>query len=260
MLAQPNEIHSVISYALRENSHWLPRFQVMTNHIVDVESMDVFPVGWCESNNYPLKPPRKLKLNKTRAPASTTTLNKRAADQPEYVLASPVFIGGITVTTREDAPFCPKIEHQKWRGGVQGMKLLLFQYNLIPENQGKIEAASRTWVQRRFAERCVNVNVRWCVVIGQGYSSEISYFVTNLQSRCVVGACSMFVSRCPRETSSSTYSEMQGEDSWCPKIYFNHRCFSGPYLSKGRIAELPKCVGPGPVVLVMKEVRSISSV
>lgn len=44
------------------------------------------------------------------------------------------------------------------------------------------------------------------------------------------------------------------ENCWCPKIYYNHKCFSGPYLSKGRIASLPKCVGPGPVGLVMKEV------
>ena len=44
---------------------------------------------------------------------------------------------------------------------------------------------------------------------------------------------------------------------WCPKIYFNHRCFSGPLLSKGRIAELPKCVGPGPVELVLKEVLTM---
>lgn len=40
----------------------------------------------------------------------------------------------------------------------------------------------------------------------------------------------------------------------CPKIYFNHRCFSGPYLNKGRIAELPQSVGPGNCVLVLKEV------
>lgn len=43
----------------------------------------------------------------------------------------------------------------------------------------------------------------------------------------------------------------------CPKIYFNHRCFSGPYLNKGRIAELPQCVGPGNCVLVMKEVSTL---
>lgn len=27
--------------------------------IVDVESMDIFPVGWCEANSYPLTTPHK---------------------------------------------------------------------------------------------------------------------------------------------------------------------------------------------------------
>ena len=40
-------------------------------------------------------------------------------------------------------------------------------------------------------------------------------------------------------------------------MYFNHKCFSGPFLSKGRIAELPKAVGPGIVVLVLREVLSL---
>ncbi|XP_040058631.1 scm-like with four MBT domains protein 1 isoform X2 [Gasterosteus aculeatus] len=43
----------------------------------------------------------------------------------------------------------------------------------------------------------------------------------------------------------------------CPKIYFNHRCFSGPYLNKGRIAELPQFIGPGNCVLVLKEVLGL---
>ena len=30
------------------------------NHIVPVQSHDLFPVGWCGSNNYPLKPPRSI--------------------------------------------------------------------------------------------------------------------------------------------------------------------------------------------------------
>lgn len=47
----------------------------------------------------------------------------------------------------------------------------------------------------------------------------------------------------------------QGNGKYCsPKIYFNHRCFSGPYLNKGRIAELPQFIGPGNCVLVLKEV------
>ena len=44
---------------------------------------------------------------------------------------------------------------------------------------------------------------------------------------------------------------------WCPKIYFNYRCCSGPLLSKLRIAALPRSVGPGPIQLVLKEVLSL---
>lgn len=44
---------------------------------------------------------------------------------------------------------------------------------------------------------------------------------------------------------------------WCPKIYFNYRCFTGPMISKGKLATLPKAVGPGPVILVMREVLSM---
>lgn len=62
------------------------------------------------------------------------------------------------------------------------------------------------------------------------------------------------------EYRSATYTQIKAGDggsSWCPKIYFNHRCFSGPFLSKGRIAELPRCVGPGPIQLVLKEVLTM---
>ncbi|GFS85109.1 scm-like with four MBT domains protein 2 [Nephila pilipes] len=42
--------------------------------------------------------------------------------------------------------------------------------------------------------------------------------------------------------------------SWCPQIYFNHRCFTGPLLSKSRLAELPQAIGPGPLNLVIHDV------
>ncbi|KAK9400203.1 scm-like with four MBT domains protein 2 [Crotalus adamanteus] len=40
----------------------------------------------------------------------------------------------------------------------------------------------------------------------------------------------------------------------CPMLFINHRCFSGPHLNKGRLAELPQSVGPGKCVLVLKEI------
>ena len=44
--------------------------------------------------------------------------------------------------------------------------------------------------------------------------------------------------------------------SWCPRIYFNHLCYSASFLSKPRLQSLPKFIGSGPVRLVMREVLS----
>lgn len=116
--------------------------------IVSVESMDIFPLGWCETNGHPLSAPRRARVHKQR---------KIAVVQPEKQVPSS-------------------------RAVHEGLK-----------NQELNSADS------------VMFNGKYC----------------------------------------------------CPKIYFNHRCFSGPYLNKGRIAELPQCVGPGNCVLVLREVLTL---
>uniref|UniRef100_A0A8C3Y938 Scm like with four mbt domains 1 n=1 Tax=Catharus ustulatus TaxID=91951 RepID=A0A8C3Y938_CATUS len=116
--------------------------------IVSVESMNIFPVGWCETNGYQLRPPRKAIVNKQK---------KIAVVQPEKQF----FPGAFAAC---DLNICFLISH----------------FSVV-------------------------INVKYC----------------------------------------------------CPKIYFNHRCFSGPYLNKGRIAELPQSVGPGNCVLVLKEVLTL---
>ncbi|CAI5767147.1 scm-like with four MBT domains protein 1 [Podarcis lilfordi] len=116
--------------------------------IVSVESMNIFPVGWCETNGYQLRPPRRAVVNKEK---------KIAVVQPEKPILS-----------------------------------------------------SRT--------------------VHEGLKSQ--------------------------ELNSADTVVTNGKYC-CPKIYFNHRCFSGPYLNKGRIAELPQSVGPGNCVLVLKEVLSL---
>ncbi|KAG5201346.1 hypothetical protein JEQ12_004109, partial [Ovis aries] len=118
--------------------------------IVDVESMDIFPVGWCEANSYPLTTPHKRASQKKR---------KIAVVQPENQSPSTVPV--------------EKIPHD----------LCLFPH---------LDATG-------------TVNGKYC----------------------------------------------------CPQLFINHRCFSGPYLNKGRIAELPQSVGPGKCVLVLKEILSM---
>ncbi|XP_051974734.1 scm-like with four MBT domains protein 2 isoform X1 [Xyrauchen texanus] len=116
--------------------------------IVDVESMDIFPVGWCEANGYPLLP-----LQKTVCPPQ----RKIAVVQPEKQLPP---------SQPADVPLnlCSSI-------------------------------AMETGL----------VNGKYC----------------------------------------------------CSQLYVNHHCFSGPYLNKGRIAELPQAVGPGKCALVLKEILTM---
>uniref|UniRef100_A0A8D0YF85 Scm like with four mbt domains 2 n=1 Tax=Sus scrofa TaxID=9823 RepID=A0A8D0YF85_PIG len=123
--------------------------------IVDVESMDIFPVGWCEANSYPLTTPHKTVSQKKR---------KIAVVQPE----------------KQPPPAVP---------------------------------AERT-------------------------SHGLCFF--------------------PHLDAAGPASAAPANGKYCcPQLFINHRCFSGPYLNKGRIAELPQSVGPGKCVLVLKEVLSL---
>ncbi|XP_023221648.1 scm-like with four MBT domains protein 1 [Centruroides sculpturatus] len=125
-----------------------------SNHILPMNSQDIFPVGWCESNGFSLKPPR-------------TCLSKRQRKIMKRV-------GVLSDTSPK------KSDLRDDNGIIQG-----------------------------------TVDIK----------------------------------------TSSTQKD--NAKAWCPIIYFNHKCFSGPFLGKNRLAELPKHVGPGPVNLVMKEVLTM---
>ncbi|XP_056116427.1 scm-like with four MBT domains protein 2 isoform X1 [Rhinichthys klamathensis goyatoka] len=114
--------------------------------IVDVESMNIFPVGWCEANGYPLTHVQKTVCLPQK---------KIAVVQPEKQLVP---------SQPPDAHLCPSM-------------------------------AMDTGL----------VNGKYC----------------------------------------------------CSQLFINHRCFSGPYLNKGRIAELPKAVGPGKCAVVLKEILTM---
>uniref|UniRef100_A0A8C6IB40 Scm-like with four mbt domains 1 n=1 Tax=Mus spicilegus TaxID=10103 RepID=A0A8C6IB40_MUSSI len=146
----PEEVCIATVTAVRGSYLWLQlegSKKPVPEFIVSAESMNIFPLGWCETNGHPLSTPRRARGHKLR---------KIAVVQPEKQILS-----------------------------------------------------SRT--------------------VHEGLKNQLN----------------------------STHSVMINGKYCCPKIYFNHRCFSGPYLNKGRIAELPQCVGPGNCVLVLREVLTL---
>lgn len=48
--------------------------------------------------------------------------------------------------------------------------------------------------------------------------------------------------------------DMKSSEEWCERIFFNYKCYAGPSISRNKLSQLPKHVGPGPLSLVLKEV------
>uniref|UniRef100_G3P4S7 Scm like with four mbt domains 1 n=1 Tax=Gasterosteus aculeatus aculeatus TaxID=481459 RepID=G3P4S7_GASAC len=152
-LLSPENIHVATVTRVKGQYVWISLEglkQPMPELIVHVDSLDIFPVSWCETNGYPLIYPIKPPVEKER---------KIAVVQPE--------------------------KHR------------------IPPKSSSPDTVKQQMAHH--SETAGQGNRKYC----------------------------------------------------CPKIYFNHRCFSGPYLNKGRIAELPQFIGPGNCVLVLKEVLGL---
>lgn len=130
-----------------------------SNHILPMNSQDIFPVGWCESNGFLLKPPR-------------TCLSKR-------------------------------------------QRKIMKRVGVLSDTSPR--------------------------------KSDLSDDNGNLNKGIIEGTVDLKTNNGHKDNAKA----------WCPIIYFNHKCFSGPFLGKNRLAELPKHVGPGPVNLVMKEVLTM---
>lgn len=152
---QPHQICAATAIRVIKHLLWIQLDNlhgVHPNHIVPVSSHEIFPIGWCESNRYPLKVPLVCR---------------------------------------------------------QSMKRSLKKVAIVIPKKHK----------RKF----------------DGNDDEAVDFMKDTCER-------------PGPTASGK--------AWCPEIYVNHRCFSGPFLSKSRLAGLPRRVGPGPVTLVLSEVIS----
>lgn len=84
---------------------------------------------------------------------------------------------------------------------------------------------------------------------------------------CAINNYPLYLSS-PKTKPTSTYLNSKPEsfndhpstlvhNEWCDRIFFNYKCYSGPFLSKNKLSQLPKQVGPGPLRLVMREVLNM---
>ncbi|KAI5709826.1 hypothetical protein M8J76_008381 [Diaphorina citri] len=93
------------------------------------------------------------------------------------------------------------------------------------------------------------VDLMDCEVFPLGWSKSIGHpIVPPTDTPCLVEA--------KVEPATPNASVPQPPCIGCEKttIYLNHKCFTGPFLSKSKLAALPKVIGPGSVRLVLLDV------
>ncbi|KDR22796.1 Scm-like with four MBT domains protein 2 [Zootermopsis nevadensis] len=234
-------IIQIDSYATVETDE-TESFQLCT-----IEHPYIFPVGWAQKHELCLTHPRGW------------TTSKDEFDWSEYLK--------VTKSSAAPASCFPQQKSVKDLGFTPGMKLEAVN----PENQHQICAASIVriidhllWIHLESNDsfhpnHIVSMDshdifpVGWCESNSYPLKPPHLYQVPVKREQN-----EMTVSEKKDASASSSPPQQQQQRSyWCPKIYFNHKCFSGPFLSKGKLAQLPKAVGPGPVTLVMREVLSM---
>ncbi|XDA82082.1 hypothetical protein R6Z07M_011966 [Ovis aries] len=190
------------------------------------DSLGILPVQWCLKNGVNLTPPKGYA--------------GQDFDWADYHKQH---------GTEEAPPFCFRNTSFS-RGFTKNMKLEAVN----PRNPGELCVASVIAVKGR---------LMWLHL--EGLQSPAPEFIVDVESMDIfpVGWCE--ANSYPLTTPHKTASRHPGMRSQgtvngkycCPQLFINHRCFSGPYLNKGRIAELPQSVGPGKCVLVLKEILSM---
>ncbi|XDC80831.1 hypothetical protein R6Z07F_012004 [Ovis aries] len=190
------------------------------------DSLGILPVQWCLKNGVNLTPPKGYA--------------GQDFDWADYHKQH---------GTEEAPPFCFRNTSFS-RGFTKNMKLEAVN----PRNPGELCVASVIAVKGR---------LMWLRL--EGLQSPAPEFIVDVESMDIfpVGWCE--ANSYPLTTPHKTASRHPGMRSQgtvngkycCPQLFINHRCFSGPYLNKGRIAELPQSVGPGKCVLVLKEILSM---
>uniref|UniRef100_A0A4W5NIW3 Scm like with four mbt domains 1 n=1 Tax=Hucho hucho TaxID=62062 RepID=A0A4W5NIW3_9TELE len=210
------------------------------------DSPGIFPAQWSLKNGLPLSPPPGYQgqdfdwadyLKQCEAEAApqncfpTSDHSFKEAMKLEAVNPlSPEHIHVASVT---------KVKGQHIWLGLEGLK------NAMPELIAHVDSLDI-------------FPVSWCETNGYPLLYPIQPEVEKQRRIAVVQKDSIIGCSLRLHCLCDVFCTGQGNRKYCcPKIYFNHRCFSGPYLNKGRIAELPQCVGPGNCVLVLKEVLTL---
>uniref|UniRef100_A0A672S2C4 Scm like with four mbt domains 2 n=1 Tax=Sinocyclocheilus grahami TaxID=75366 RepID=A0A672S2C4_SINGR len=211
----------------------------------DVMTAELHPVGWCAQNNKTLQPPK----GKAQVHTNVNQHTFRDASCRELEIHYPISKG-----------FCKDM----WLEAVNPLQPSELCVARITQVKGRLLWLRLEGLTKPLPDCIVDVEsmnifpVGWCEANGCPLTHLLK---TVCESYGFFYVCDHSI--CPPDAPLNLCSSIamdtglvNGKYS-CSQLFINHRCFSGPYLNKGRIAELPKAVGPGKCAVVLKEILTM---
>nr|XP_029539135.1 scm-like with four MBT domains protein 1 isoform X2 [Oncorhynchus nerka] len=213
-------------------------------------STEIFPVQWSLKNGVPLSPPPGYKGQDFDWAYYLKQCGAEGAPESCFPVSDHDFVEFMRLEAVN--PISPKYIHMATVTRVRGQHIWLGLEGLkqtLPDVITHVDSLDI-------------FPVSWCE--SNGYPLQHPSKATAPRKSCVAVVQPEKQSQlnaaphAARQQDLSQSESAQGNGKYsCPKIFFNHLCFSGPYLNKGRIAELPQSIGPGNCVLVLKEVLTL---
>ncbi|XP_063375429.1 scm-like with four MBT domains protein 2 [Cydia amplana] len=187
----------------------------------------IYPIGWATKNNFTFKPPKVWK--------------EGPFDWDEY----------LSMTSSVPAPeYCFGTKPP-----VKGMELNMKLEAVNPQNHEEIHVAT------------IDAIIEHMVCVELIPIQEKFWYAQNSDLLFPVGWCDSnnyelhipdinAVKEPPKaiEEVKPKEDHKKSTDEWCERIFFNYKCYAGPTISRNKLSQLPKHVGPGPLSLVLKEV------
>ncbi|KAJ2947974.1 hypothetical protein O0L34_g9766 [Tuta absoluta] len=187
----------------------------------------IYPIGWAHKNHLPFKTPKVWKEGPFEWDEYLTMTASVPA--PDYCFGDKKPLKDIKVGMKLEA--VNPLNHEEIHvASVQDIIEHMFCVELLPIGE-------KFWYSQ---DSDLLFPVGWCD------SNNYELHIPDMTAVKEV----VKVEEKPHEVKE----EVKSSEEWCEKIYFNYKCYAGPSISRNKLSQLPKHVGPGPLSLVLKEV------
>ncbi|XP_059045457.1 scm-like with four MBT domains protein 2 [Achroia grisella] len=187
----------------------------------------IYPIGWAEKNGIPLKIPKVWKEGSFDWDDYLAMTSSVPA--PDYCFGKKSLLKGIKVSMMLEA--VNPLNHEEIHvATVESIVEHMVCVQLLPIGE-------KVWYAQNSD---LLFPVGWC----DSNNYELHIPDTSINKEPTK----------PVEEVRTIKDDLKSSEEWCDRIFFNYKCYAGPSISKNKLSQLPKHVGPGPLSLVLKEV------